>query len=127
MLKKAEKIQNDFLKPEVVKAAKNKLFTCTASIVPAIVETKFGDKLRLSGMFDGNEYTFTPNNTTKDSLIDEFGEDETMWTGKEVLLGTEKTMTGDGMKNAIYTAKHIKESSDWFWDLLDRKTLLFYF
>jgi len=112
MLKKAEKIQNDFLKPEVVKAAKNKLFTCTASIVPAIVETKFGDKLRLSGTLEGKEYTFTPNNTTKDSLIDEWGGDETAWTGKEILLGTEKTMTGDGVKNAIYSAKHIKDSSD---------------
>ena len=37
---------------------------------------------------------------------------ETAWTGKEILLGTEKTMTGDGVKNAIYTANHIKESSD---------------
>ena len=127
MLKKAEKIQNDFLKPEVVKAAKNKLFTCTASIVPAIVETKFGDKLRLSGTLEGKEYTFTPNNTTKDSLIDEWGADETAWTGKEILLGTEKTMTGDGVKNAIYTANHIKESSDWSWNMLKAKTLLFYF
>ena len=112
MLTKAEKIQNDFLKPEVVKAAKNKIFTCTASIVPSIVETKFGNKLRLSGTLDGNEYTFTPNNTTKDSLIDSWGADETKWTGKEILLGTEKTMTGDGMKQAIYTADHIKQSSD---------------
>ena len=112
MLTKAEKIQNDFLKPEVVKAAKNKIFKCTASIVPSIVETKFGDKLRFSGTLDGNEYTFTPNNTTKDSLIDEWGADETKWTGKEILLGTEKTMTGDGMKQAIYTDQHIKDSSD---------------
>ena len=112
MLEKAEKIQNDFLKPEVVKAAKNKIFTCTESIVPSIVETKFGNKLRLSGTLDGNEYTFTPNNTTKDSLIDEWGADETKWTGKEILLGTEKTMTGDGMKQAIYTDQHIKDSSD---------------
>jgi len=112
MLTKAEKIQNDFLKPEVVKAAKNKLFTCTASIVPAIVETKFGDKLRLSGTLEDKEYTFTPNNTTKDSLIDLWGADETKWTGKEILLGTEKTMTGDGVKNAIYSDQHIKDSSD---------------
>jgi len=112
MLEKAEKIQHDFLKPEVVKAAKNKIFKCTASIVPSIVETKFGEKLRLSGTLDGIEYTFTPNNTTQYSLIDEWGADETKWTGKEVLLGTERVMTGDGMKQAIYTQEHIDKSSD---------------
>ena len=112
MLEKAEKIQHDFLKPEVVKAAKNKIFKCTASIVPSIVETKFGKKLRLSGTLDGIEYTFTPNDTTKNSLIDAFGTDETKWVGKEILLGTVKTMTGDGMKTAIFTQAHIDSSSD---------------
>ena len=112
MLEKAQKIQHEFLSPQVVKAAKNKIFKCTASIVPEIVETKFGKKLKLSGMFDGIEYTYTPNNTTKESMIDAFGADETKWTGKEILLGTERTMTGDGMKLAVYTQEHIDKSSD---------------
>ena len=102
----------NFLKSDILKSAKSKIFTCTKELLPEVIKTKFGDRLRLSGEIDGTGYTYTPNNTTKDSLIDAWGADETKWIGKTILLGTEKVMTGDGMKTAIYTQKHIDESED---------------
>ena len=112
MLEKQQKTTNDFLKPEVVKASSTKVFKCTATLSPEIVETKFGDKLRISGEMDGVEYTWSPNNTTKDSLIDEWGADETKWIGKDTILGTMRVPTGDGLKLAIYTKKHLDLGTD---------------
>ena len=113
MLEKSEN-QSDtpFLKPDIVKAAKNKTVKITDVLVPEIVDTTYGKKLRVSCVFDGEDYTWTMNNTTKDSLIDEFGADETKWAGKETSLGTTLSQTKEGKKLTIYTKNHLESTVD---------------
>lgn len=112
MLEKAEKIENDWLTPELVKAAKNKTVEITNVLLPEIVETNFGKKLRVSVKFNGENYTWTMNNTTKDDLIDQFGADETKWQGKTTSLGTSYSETKAGRKLTIYTKAHLETLVD---------------
>ena len=105
MLKKVGKTNKPFLNAEIVKANKN-VVTITDTFVPEIRTTNFGDKLHIPVICGGEEYVWTCNNTTMDSLIDELGEDETVWKGKEVALAMIPTQTKDGMRNAIYTKNY---------------------
>ena len=106
MLKKVGKANKPFLNAEIVKANKN-VVTITDTFVPEIRPTNFGDKLHVPVKCGEEEYVWTCNNTTMDNLIDELGEDETVWTGKQVVLSIIPTQTSDGMKNAIYTKNYV--------------------
>lgn len=112
MLEKSEKIESDWLTPDLVKAAKVKTVEITNILLPEIVETNFGKKLRVSCKFGGIDYTWTMNNTTKDSLIEEFGADETKWLGKTTSLGTSISETKAGRKLTIYTKAHLESLVD---------------
>ena len=105
MLEKIGKISTDFLNASIVKANKNTITFCGA--VPVIKSTNFGDKLHATVKCGDEEYTWTMNNTTMDSLIDEIGNDESKWIGKTVKLATMKVQTSDGIKDAIYTEKYV--------------------
>lgn len=106
MLEKIGKISTDFLNASIVKANKNTV-TFTATMTPTIKSTNFGDKLHCTVKCGDNEYTWTMNNTTMDSLIDELGNNEKLWIGKTVKLSTMKVQTSDGIKDAIYTEKYV--------------------
>ena len=106
MLEKVGKANTPFLNAEIVKANKN-VITVTESFVPEIRSTNFGDKLHVPVKCGDQEYTWTCNNTTMDSLIDELGNDETKWAGKSVNLEIMPTQTADGMRKAIYTKKYV--------------------
>ena len=108
-IEKSENSGKDFLKPINVKESPTKLVKITDTLKPEVVDTNFGKKLRLSIEMDGKEYTWTPNNTTRDSIIDELSDDESKWTGKEILLGTIRGQTGQGMGTIVYTKKYIDE------------------
>lgn len=106
MLEKVGKTNKPFLNAEIVKANKN-VVTITKSFVPEIRSTNFGDKLHIPVMCGNDEYTWTCNNTTMDSLIEVLGADETKWADKNVELAVMKTQTSDGMRNAIYTKAYV--------------------
>jgi hypothetical protein len=106
MLEKIGKISTDFLNASIVKANKNTV-VFTATMTPTIKPTNFGDKLHCTVKCGDSEYTWTMNNTTMDSLIDELGNDEKLWIGKTVKLATMKVQTSDGIKDAIYTEKYV--------------------
>lgn len=106
MLKKVGKVNKPFLNAEIVKANKN-VITVANTFAPEIRTTNFGEKLHVPVMCGSEEYVWTCNNTSMDSLIDELGEDETKWQGKTVQLEVVPTQTSNGMKNAIYTKKYV--------------------
>ncbi len=105
-LEKIGKIQTDFLNASIVKANKNTV-TFTPTMIPIVKHTNFGDKLHCTVKCGDDEYTWTMNNTTMDSLIDELGNDESKWIGKTVKLAIMKVPTSDGIKEAIYTEKYV--------------------
>lgn len=101
-LEKVGKIQTNYLNAQVVKSNKNKV-VITDDVKIEVKPTNFGDRLHLSVKCGDEVYTWTPNNSTMDSLIDELGADESKWIGNEVVLSVVKVQTSDGIKDAIFT------------------------
>ncbi len=102
MLKKVGKANKPYLSAEIVKA-NNSVITVANTFAPEIRPTNFGDKLHVPVICGDEEYLWTCNNTTMDSLIDILGEDETKWQGQTVELAVMPVMTNEGKKTAIYT------------------------
>jgi len=117
--KEIKNAQLPYLTADMVKANKTVVFTET--IYPEIKDTVYkdkktgvethSDKLHCSVKCGDEEFHWTPNNTTKDSIIDLLGSDESKYVSKEIELGTLKQQVGDGIRDVIYTKAWL-ESQD---------------
>lgn len=68
---------------------------------PVFVETKFGEKLQCKVKVDTEEMMWTMNNTSKDTLIDQFGYDTKDWIGKQIPIEVLKVRVGSETKYSI--------------------------
>ncbi len=65
------------------------------------LQTQFVGMVRIA---DGKEYLWRFNRTTLDGLIDAFGNETSVWIGKEVQIIKDKVMVGGRKKDALFLA-----------------------
>lgn len=63
---------------------------------------KFGDRLQIEVKVGENEKVLTLNPTSKNNLIDAYGDDTSAWIGKEARVHLTKSKIGKELKDVIY-------------------------
>ena len=93
------KKSKNFLDGEYIKEKKKEKIVIVDE--PILSETKYGEKLQCRVSVNGEEFLWTMNNTSKDILIDVFGDDTKEWIKKEIPIEVTKIHVGSDIKLSI--------------------------
>ena len=90
---------SNYVDAEYIK--ENKIDSLKIIDEPVYVETKFGEKLQCKVRVKNEEMLWTMNNTSKDTLIDQYGEDTKDWVLATIPIEVLKVRVGSETKYSI--------------------------
>ena len=90
---------SNYIHAEYVK--ENKIDSLKIIDEPVYVETKYGEKLQCKVRVNKEEMLWTMNNTSKDTLIDQYGEDTKDWVLATIPVEVVKVRVGSETKYSI--------------------------